>query len=64
MKLESSQENMEDSRFSQKPTQTTSRIYGDKVTISSSFDLQLEAARRASDVKKMILGETMFFYIF
>ncbi|XP_019708437.1 uncharacterized protein [Elaeis guineensis] len=56
IKLESSQGNMEDSRFSQKPTQSTSRIYGDEVTRSSSFELQLEAARRASDVKKMILG--------
>ncbi|XP_008799721.1 uncharacterized protein LOC103714296 isoform X2 [Phoenix dactylifera] len=56
IKLESSQGNVEDSHFSQKPTQSASRIYGDKVTRSSSFELQLEAARRASDVKKMILG--------
>ncbi|KAG1369765.1 hypothetical protein COCNU_15G001310 [Cocos nucifera] len=56
IKLESSQGNMEDSHFSHKPTQSSSRIYGDEVTRSSSFELQLEAARRASDVKKMILG--------
>ncbi|XP_008784121.2 uncharacterized protein LOC103703152 isoform X2 [Phoenix dactylifera] len=54
--LERSQRNMDDSHFSQQPTQNTSQIYGNKVTRPSSFELQLEAARRASDVKKMILG--------
>ncbi|XP_008784120.2 uncharacterized protein LOC103703152 isoform X1 [Phoenix dactylifera] len=56
LKLERSQRNMDDSHFSQQPTQNTSQIYGNKVTRPSSFELQLEAARRASDVKKMILG--------
>lgn len=40
-----------DQGSSQKPA--TSQTFGDKM---SSFELQLEAARRASDVKKMILG--------
>ncbi|XP_010912391.1 uncharacterized protein [Elaeis guineensis] len=56
VKLERSQGNMDGSHFSQKPTQSTSQMYGDKVTRPGSFELQLEAARRASDVKKMILG--------
>ncbi|XP_077233157.1 phox domain-containing protein isoform X2 [Tasmannia lanceolata] len=42
--------------LSQKPTQTASRIAADTISRPGSFEEQLEAARRASDVKKMILG--------
>lgn len=35
----------------------TSRTDGSKIPKPGSFELQLEAARRASDVKKMLLGQ-------
>ncbi|KAG9440770.1 hypothetical protein H6P81_020935 [Aristolochia fimbriata] len=40
----------------QKPSSSASQVGGDKVPRPGSFEAQLEAARRASDVKKMILG--------
>lgn len=36
---------------------TTSRTDESKIPKPGSFELQLEAARRASDVKKMLFGE-------
>ncbi|XP_020585313.1 uncharacterized protein LOC110027981 isoform X2 [Phalaenopsis equestris] len=56
MKFGSSQEKSDKSDFSQKSAQSRSQRYSDKVGGPSSFEFQLEAARRASDVKKMILG--------
>ncbi|XP_020245741.1 uncharacterized protein LOC109823779 isoform X1 [Asparagus officinalis] len=38
------------------PAENVGRTSGDESVTPSSFQLQLEAARRASDVKKMILG--------
>uniref|UniRef100_A0A1D1XTZ4 Sorting nexin-16 n=2 Tax=Anthurium amnicola TaxID=1678845 RepID=A0A1D1XTZ4_9ARAE len=54
-KLENSEGKM-DVRSDQIPTPTASAGAGIKAQKATSFDLQLEAARRASDVKKMILG--------
>ncbi|RWW28165.1 hypothetical protein BHE74_00005891 [Ensete ventricosum] len=62
IKLGSSQGELDDFNIDQKPSQSTSGSYGDKVTRPSSFEAQLEAARRADDVKKMLLGETLFPY--
>lgn len=42
---------------------TTSRTDGGKSPKPGSFELQLEAARRASDVKKMLFGEYCFISI-
>lgn len=36
---------------------TSSQTDGSKIPKPGSFELQLEAARRASDVKKMLFGE-------
>lgn len=60
IRLGSSQGELDDFNIDQKPSQSTSSSYGDKVTRPSSFEAQLEAARRADDVKKMLLGETLF----
>lgn len=56
IKFRSSQEKADEIDFSQKSAENRSQRYSDKVGGSSSFEFQLEAARRASDVKKMILG--------
>ncbi|CAL9762978.1 unnamed protein product [Musa acuminata subsp. burmannicoides] len=56
IRLGSSQGELDDFNIDQKPSQSTSGSYGDKVTRPSSFEAQLEAARRADDVKKMLLG--------
>ncbi|CAL9119164.1 unnamed protein product [Musa textilis] len=56
IRLASSQAELNDFNIDQKPSQSTSGSYGDKVTRPSSFEAQLEAARRADDVKKMLLG--------
>ncbi|THU49820.1 hypothetical protein C4D60_Mb06t13610 [Musa balbisiana] len=56
IRLGSSQGELDDFNIDQKPSQSTSSSYGDKVTRPSSFEAQLEAARRADDVKKMLLG--------
>ncbi|URE10879.1 Sorting nexin C terminal [Musa troglodytarum] len=56
IRLASSQGELNDFNIDQKPSQSTSGSYGDKVTRPSSFEAQLEAARRADDVKKMLLG--------
>ncbi|XP_058069240.1 uncharacterized protein LOC131218612 isoform X2 [Magnolia sinica] len=56
LKFENNQDEVNSIQYSQKPAQTGSRIGGDKVSHPSSFEMQLEAARRASYVKKMLLG--------
>ncbi|CAL9093723.1 unnamed protein product [Musa acuminata var. zebrina] len=56
IRLGSSQGELDDFNIDQKLSQSTSGSYGDKVTRPSSFEAQLEAARRADDVKKMLLG--------
>ncbi|KAJ4965783.1 hypothetical protein NE237_017632 [Protea cynaroides] len=44
------------SQFSQKAAQTPNSLTGNRISRAGSFESQLEAARRASDIKKMILG--------
>lgn len=46
------------SEIDQKPSQIISRFGGSKITKSGSgsFEQQLEASRRASDVKKLLFG--------
>ncbi|KAF8405117.1 hypothetical protein HHK36_010015 [Tetracentron sinense] len=56
LKLENAQGKINDTQSSQKPVPTANHLAGSKVSKPGSFELQLEAARRASDVKKMILG--------
>ncbi|KAH7671308.1 sorting nexin-13 protein [Dioscorea alata] len=56
IKLESGQAKSGDVHLGQKGIPTSSKRSGVGATGSSSFEAQLEAARRASDVKKMILG--------
>ncbi|XP_028553572.1 uncharacterized protein LOC110100045 isoform X1 [Dendrobium catenatum] len=56
IKFGSSQEKANGNYFNQKSTLNRSQRYSDKVGGPSSFEFQLEATRRASDVKKMILG--------
>lgn len=51
---------MDGEEFNQKPIQNAGRLGGHNVPRPGSFELQLEAARRASDVKKMLLGENVF----
>ncbi|WOL00863.1 hypothetical protein Cni_G09576 [Canna indica] len=55
-KLESAQCNPDDGNIDQKPSQIKNRNHDDKVTAPSSFEAKLEAARRAEDVKKMLLS--------
>lgn len=56
---------MDDFESNEASFQTTSR--GSKVSQPGTFELQLEAARRASDVKKMIfskfLSSLLFFHL-
>lgn len=61
IKLESGQAKSGDVHLGQKGVPTSSKRSGVGATGSSSFEAQLEAARRASDVKKMILGERTTF---
>ncbi|WOL02316.1 hypothetical protein Cni_G11035 [Canna indica] len=56
IKLGSSQGDQDDLSIDPKLSQSTSRMSGDRVARPSSFETQLEAARRADDVKKMLLG--------
>lgn len=42
---------------------STSRSSGSKINKQASFEEQLEAARRASDVKKMIFSKHYFFLL-
>ncbi|RWW48936.1 hypothetical protein BHE74_00044956, partial [Ensete ventricosum] len=56
--LGSSQGELDGFSIDQKSSQ--GRMYNDKVTMTNSFEAQLEAARRADDVKKLLLGETFF----
>ncbi|XP_043713559.1 uncharacterized protein LOC122662063 isoform X2 [Telopea speciosissima] len=56
LKLGDIQGDVGDSHFSQKPAQTENSLTGNRISRPGSFESQLEAARRASDVKKMILG--------
>ncbi|KAK1269702.1 hypothetical protein QJS04_geneDACA006555 [Acorus gramineus] len=51
--LESRKGKVDDYEFGQRRTKSS---VGDKVSKSGSFELHLEAARRASEVKKMIIG--------
>ncbi|OVA15447.1 Phox homologous domain [Macleaya cordata] len=48
--------NMDDITLDQKLAQATSSLAGNKISKPGSFEMQLEAARRASDIKKMMLG--------
>jgi sorting nexin-13 len=57
LRLRNTQSNDDDTEPNQKPFQTTSQFGGDKISTLVSFEQQLEAARRASDVKKMLFGE-------
>nr|XP_009379828.1 PREDICTED: uncharacterized protein LOC103968372 isoform X1 [Musa acuminata subsp. malaccensis] len=54
IKLGSSQGELDGFSIDQKSSQ--GRTYNDKVTRPNSFEAQLEAARRADDVKKLLLG--------
>ncbi|XP_042497206.1 uncharacterized protein LOC122076015 isoform X2 [Macadamia integrifolia] len=56
LKLDDNQGDVGDSNFSQKPAQSENSVTGNRISRPGSFESQLEAARRASDVKKMILG--------
>ncbi|XP_043709583.1 uncharacterized protein LOC122658623 [Telopea speciosissima] len=58
LKLDNIQGDIGNSEFSQKPAQTAKSLAGNRISRPGSFESQLEAARRASDVKKMILGGT------
>lgn len=49
---------MDDFELDQKPSQGKSKMSGGKANSSSSFQAQLEAARRADYIKKMLLGES------
>lgn len=57
LRLRNTQSNDDDTEPNQKPFQTTSQFGGDKISTLVSFEQQLEAARRASDVQKMLFGE-------
>lgn len=58
LNLENGQDEVDGDEFNQKLIQTASRLGGRKVPRpGSAFEMKLEAARRASDVKKMLLGE-------
>ncbi|KAF8410591.1 hypothetical protein HHK36_003123 [Tetracentron sinense] len=56
LKLENSQGEIDDTQFYLKPEHIADHLAGNKVPKPGSFELQLEASRRAKDVKKMILG--------
>ncbi|XP_074563348.1 uncharacterized protein LOC141819977 isoform X2 [Curcuma longa] len=51
-----SRQEVDDFELDQKPSQSKSKMSGGKANSSSSFEVQLEAARRADDIKKMLLG--------
>lgn len=53
------QGNFDDTQINPIPFQV-SQLGGSKVSKQSSFEEQLEAARRASDIKKMLFGEYSF----
>ncbi|KAK9290128.1 hypothetical protein L1049_008293 [Liquidambar formosana] len=58
LRLTNTQSEIDDTPLNQRTLQTTSHIVGSNLSKAGvSFQLQLEAARRASDVKKMIFGE-------
>ena len=61
MKLGTAQSNDDDTEPNQKPSQTTTRFGGSKISTLGAFEQQLEAARRASEVKKMLFGEKCSF---
>ncbi|KAM7474944.1 hypothetical protein LguiB_022187 [Lonicera macranthoides] len=50
------QSKLDDSKTNQRSSQTTSNVAGIRVSNPGSFEQQLEAARRASDIKKMIFN--------
>lgn len=56
MKLENYQSQTDNTQLNLKSFQTTSHLTGNKVSTPASFEQQLEAVRRASDVKKIIFG--------
>ena len=43
------------------PTGSADEATGNRKSNTSSFELQLEASRNASEVKKLLLGESIFF---
>ncbi|XP_019054085.1 PREDICTED: uncharacterized protein LOC104602073 isoform X7 [Nelumbo nucifera] len=45
----------DDSQFNKKPEYSSNNLAGNRISEPGSFELQLEATRRASDVEKMIL---------
>ncbi|XP_057965277.1 LOW QUALITY PROTEIN: uncharacterized protein LOC131155848 [Malania oleifera] len=58
LKLENSRSNIDDTEHTQRTRHSTNRSAGREASKLSSFELQLEASRRASDVKKMIFDGT------
>jgi sorting nexin-13 len=44
------------SQFDKQPSGSASQSIGNRKNGASSFDLQLEASRNASEVKKLLLG--------
>ncbi|KAJ4962267.1 hypothetical protein NE237_022206 [Protea cynaroides] len=56
LKLDNIQGDIGDSHFIQKREETANSLTGNRISGPGSFESQLEAARRASDIKKMILG--------
>ncbi|MCL7046827.1 hypothetical protein MKW94_008088 [Papaver nudicaule] len=46
----------DDTPLDQKLAETASRVAGSRMSKPASFEMQLEAARRASDIKKMMLS--------
>ncbi|OAY79943.1 hypothetical protein ACMD2_23123, partial [Ananas comosus] len=55
-RLEGFQSRTEENQPNSGPVQSTNRMYGDKASRPSSFEQQLEASRRASDVKNLLLS--------
>ncbi|RZC55658.1 hypothetical protein C5167_014513 [Papaver somniferum] len=48
---------IDDTPLDQKLAETASRVAGSRMSKPASFEMQLEAARRASDIKKMMLSK-------
>lgn len=63
-RLEGFQSRTEENQPNSGPVQSTNRMYGDKASRPSSFEQQLEASRRASDVKNLLLCKTTCFSCF
>jgi sorting nexin-13 len=54
--LDGYKENEGASQFDKQPSGSASQSIGNRKNGASSFDLQLEASRNASEVKKLLLG--------